>query len=657
MTEEYALFRARLGAALRSLPSELSWRRRERICMERYASPEVLVLATQLERCTPGLALMMQLRARLFEQVACAAHERGFDQVVTVGWGFARCRIRQAEGGRPRFVAIEHPAVLGTNAGIVDASPRDNIHAPAIDFERGAWAALTEHACCRRDRKTLLLVQGLSLWGSPDALAYWLRKIVEGTAPGSEMLLNLLDESGADRARHATNGVVAFGAANRPLIRFGVDGSRLTAEINARGLELLHLFDSRQIQSMYFGVEDLLVRELYAWVRVPEGATGATAVPALRDLVLPPEALRFRELPSSFRPRLRPGVQLRDDGAAAVTFTLPVTMLRGCPISLSRRELAAISLFDGASSIADIATALTQRGLAYCSRAVSTLANTLRAHGFLAHDPIVGPDLTVLQEQAFVALRQRDASLARRVSRLLAASSINPAVVHLRAALRIARSIVFDHEGEVAVIAGSMTSRSEARAILATARKTLWAISRVLGVRLGGQVLIDVSSSRAAVPVTMIADAEPYTLVWIPLPTYSRSMLCHELTHVLAMSGSVWLSEGLAVWMQRLIAPGPCFPDDAAAESPGSYGRSLEEQLFGVSQPNVPRWNAWLERAAYREAAAFVDWMVRRSGFAGFAGLFVACRSHDAVADVEAACRSIGIRSLGDLDAEWRRCQ
>jgi len=662
MTEGAALLRARLGAALRSLPSELGRGRSGRQRRARRAATDVVDLAMQLERSSPGLALMMQLRARVFEEAAGAARARGFDQVVTVGWGFERDRVR-VRGGRPWLIAVEHPAVLGADADGAHRRLRGT-DAPATDFARGAWTALAAHACRRPDRKTLFLVEGLSLWGSASALSYWLRRIAESAAPGSEVLMNLLEEDAAARARDAADALVEPDARIRSVIRFGVDRVRLAAEIGARGLALLRIFDSGEIQSMYLGVEDLLVREVYGWARVPNGrsptGTEEPTRPAvrgvpLRELVDAAADCRAA-VSDSVRPRLLPGVAVRDDGASAISLVLPVTALRGCRIPMCRRELATVSLFDGTCTLAEAVATLAKHGVSDADRMVPRVAATLAAHGFVEHRSSGNSHLTVLREMAFVALRQRDVSLACRAGRLLASTADNPAVAHLRAVLRTAGAAVFERDAEVAMIGAPTTSRPEGRAIVQTARTSLRAIARMLGVHFDRHVLVDVSSARTAIPVTIVADADPYTLVHIPLPSYSPSMLCHELTHVLAISGSTWLSEGLAVWMQRLIAPGPCFPDDAPAEERVSApDRPLAEQILRTSSLHAfARSDVGLARATYREAAAFVGWLIQRCGIVGFTRFFAAFPWHRG-ADLTPACRAIGVGSLADLEAEWRR--
>src|SRR6266852_2250711 len=96
--------------------------------------------------------------------------------------------------------------------------------------------------------------------------------------------------------------------------------------------------------------------------------------------------------------------------------------------------------------------------------------------------------------------------------------------------------------------------------------------------------------------------------------------------------------------MQRLIAPGPCFPDDASAQDTGAPSdHPLERRLLGDDRLAHDGGDG--ARRAYREAAAFVEWLVQRSGAAAFTRFFAAFGVHADV-DVDAACVAACVPSL-----------
>jgi hypothetical protein len=350
-----------------------------------------------------------------------------------------------------------------------------------------------------------------------------------------------------------------------------------------------------------------------------------------------------------------------------------VTPLRACSISLSAGDLATASLFDGRASSTEIAATRSRLSKTCPLNDVVDLARRLQARGLLAYDTadLAGESLmaslcdelrptlrdasarlSMVRELAFVALQTRDRFLCDRVARLLVHADDNIAADHLRGMLK-ADDIVFVRDASVAVGARCPTTVRGAEEILAATTDALGTIGQLLDVSVTSSVLLDVATHRDAIPFTMVMDAVPYTLVRIPRPRYSSSVLHHELTHVLAMCGSTWLSEGLAVWVQRRLAPGPCFPDDAPAPRAPAR-RSLADHLLEEGDLRSTSHTTRLNATDYREAGDYVAWLVSQFGFATFARIFDACWA-GVSEPVEAACRDIGFESLRHLEREWRR--
>jgi hypothetical protein len=653
MNATAAVFRARLGAALRALPSDL--RRdgggihgRDRGVSKtdagRKARGGIRSVAAALELASPGLALMMQLRARLFHDALRAAATRGFRRAVVIGAAFDRTRMRHLRRARLPVVIVDHPAVLAGAAPRRDAS--GIVRLALTDFADVAWDELRAQARVSHDGPTLFLVEGVSMWGDAATLRGWLRAVA-GAAPASEVLLNVLESAIVDRAHQVTNADAQRFAGAAPA--FGVGRALLLNEIIAAGLTPLRVFDSGEVQTAYLGIDDLLVRESYAWARVDAGRVDDTGALTVRDLIgaAPSRTPSARPL----LPRLRSGVQLHE-WHAGVRVVLPVTALRGCTRSFARRDSAVIRRFDGTRTVADLAAVVAHNGAADGDERLSRVVESLAAFGFL-DDAAEPSSLGAASERAFTAFIGADRTVARDAARSLVPFAANPAAAHLHARLRHVGRLLVERDGSISVLAARTTaSDAEARTVARTAAGFLRAIARLIGVRFAGRVLIDVASSRPGVPVTMIAAAEPHTLVHIPWPSYSPSLLSHELTHVLAMCASPWLSEGLAVWVQRLIAPGPCFPDDVSAQDIGAPSdHPLEHRLLGDERLAHDGGDG--ARRAYREAAAFVEWLVRRSGAVAFTRFFAAFGVHGDL-DVDAACVAAGVPSLAALEREWR---
>ncbi len=255
--------------------------------------------------------------------------------------------------------------------------------------------------------------------------------------------------------------------------------------------------------------------------------------------------------------------------------------------------------------------------------------------------------LDVVREVAFAALATSDADVRARATHLLAITSDNVAAECLRRLLRNDDAVVA-REAALAVALRCPATAEDAHIVLAAARAALGVMRDLLHVTVDVPILVDLTSRRDAIPVTIVADAAPCTVVRIPWSRYGAAVLHHEIAHALAVCGSRWLSEGLAVWAQRQIVPGVEFP---------VHGRRARGQTprFSLSEELAARDGASgrLSVADYRAAGDYVGWLVERHGFATFGRVFVACRAGHR-APVDAACRGLGFESLWDLEADWR---
>ncbi len=628
-------------------------------------------LAGELEVASPGLALMMQLRARLFEHAARTARGRGFRQVVTVGCGFPRTRIRRLARSSLRVVELEHPDV-------VDAVPARRtmrggaLRLSAADFEDRAWSVLVAHGGDPRVERTLFLVEGVSFWGGARAIAWWLRCLSRQVVPGSELLLNVLDDTAAAASRRAIDGGAASANASKPTVSASCEPR--ARRDPAVGLETVATFDSGDVQRAACGVADMFVRERYLWVRTVASSSRPDRVRCVSPRMCVPRS----RVSMRGRPRLRENVEVRQAGEGRAVLLRPVTDARMVGIDVSRSEAAATVLLDGRSSIPR-----SERLARVLSSAVdvAALADRLSAHGFLGCDttdvtgssPIgqvegASTELDDLREAALRHWSEPCRSWARTITARLACFRENAAARHLRAALGMRRALRVVRKRHVTVLAlrrdVSRDGTGERRAnvlpcqpevVLGTALALLTRIRRLLNI--GGpqpHVLIDVASVRPAVPLTVVADDVPYTLVRISSALYSPSVLCHELVHAVAMSGSSWLSEGLAVWTQRRLAPGRCYPDDAdaacvpPAPRHGLLGPRLRSGVV-VGAEDMPART----RGDYREAASFVEWAVRTGGLTGLMRLFRASSPFRTETELDAACGALASTSLHDLERRW----
>jgi hypothetical protein len=581
------------------------------------------MLAETLEATSPGLALLVQLRSRLFADAARAAAARSFGQVVVVGRGFAIAEGDESRSGVP-VVEVEHPAVLAT--GECRCPGRGSIGIAAEDLGESAWTALCSSAWDPRRRRTFFIVEGLSMWGGAGALAFWLRMLGREAAAGSEMLLNLLDTEAAEQAREAGRAISVAPA--------GIDVLALPALARAHAVDLVHSFDSERLQHAQLGFSDLLVREHYAWLR--------SGLPSsCRDVACPPLPTRrmhsraVRDLPARWR--LRDGLALWCDAAGRAVLCLEVTPRRVCTVPLEagdlawRLQAAGLLAYDRDGSPFDLR--------------VDAIARRLRLSPYETCEP-AKCRLDVVRALALAALATDDALVRADVHTLLAGTTDNVAGECLRRLLAD-RDVVCARDGNVSV---AVRRPARTREALAAVRDAFDGVAALLEVAADPHVLVDLTSGRDGIPLTIVADAAPCTVVRIPPCRWAPAVLYHEITHVLATCGSQWVSEGLAVWVQRQLAPEETFPP-AAPASPTRRRRSLSSDLSDGRVRDANAGACRLPASAYGDAGDYVAWLVARLGRSSFLRLFDACRS-GMRAPVDALCRSLGFR-LAELEADW----
>jgi O-methyltransferase involved in polyketide biosynthesis len=640
------LFRAQLTAALRRLPSELPGVVAGVACSGPVPS-EADALAAQLEMISPGLALLMQLRARMFAHVESSAGCRGLEQVVMVGRGYA---VAEGHGRCPGIpvVEIEQPSVVAALGG----SRADGIDRAVLavdDLQEGAWVALHRSTWSPRFRRTLFLIEGVSMWGGETGWSFWIRALAHEAAAGSEMLLNVLDVQGAEQARVALQ--ASSSGAGTLVAPTAVHTQALRAAADDHALEIVRMFDSDDVQQAEMGFADLLVRERYIWVRSPGAPRD---VPTPRPLPFRrPAVPANRDIPR--RPRLRDGLTTSLLPSGQGMLGLAITPRRVCRIPLGSTDLAAAA-GDADLMSDDLAWRLQAAGLLSYDRDGSTfdvrvdaLCRRLR---LVPHEVCAGARcrLDVLRRLMFAALSTKDSDTREGVSGLLAVTSNNVASELVRRLLADP-DVVCVQDGEIAVALRPMTVR-EVDTALRPIRDALEAIGELLQVPVAVPLLVDLTSRRPGIPVALVGDAAPCTVVRIAPSEWSPAALHHELTHVLAMCGSRWVSEGLAVWTQRRLVPGVMFPAPAPFE-PALEWRSLSEALSGAGLEGMPGARR-LGAEDYAAAGEYVGWLIERYGFEVFARIFDACWA-GVRGPVDAVCRELGLASLDELEADWRR--
>jgi O-methyltransferase involved in polyketide biosynthesis len=681
MTPAGALARAQLGAILRSQPSELH-PRGSTVARASGADPGMAGAARELERAAPGLTIMLQLRARLFDEAVRAACRRGIRQIIAIAGGFDDRRLQSARRRCVRVLDVDHPDVLTRKSSSAEGIER----IPVEDLATEIMPAL-RRAVRMDGLRTLLLVQNASFWDTHGGCYALLQRLEAEAAPRSEMLFNVFDDGKsqvADATRVGVMPTAAAGVAPVSLAALLEHAQRLRLDVRAA-------FDSHHLQRMYVGFEDLLIREWYLWItnsrvpsRAPGGRSGLESLTARRTV----RSRSACRVSCADRPELREDILIRWTPPTAGALARPITPLRAVAVHLGAIGTTTAFSLDGRRTLGEIARELATIVGRDVTAEVGRTVAALRVAGLLRETAAASPPplerravhtaarvhpsgggtvgVSALATVGIAALQGAERGSAMRLSRSLAELAENRAVRHLRASLAHVggtRPWTLLGEGPLHVLVSARDACGLGRRILAAAGELLARIARLLAVTRELTVVVDVTPERPGMPLTCAEVAHPYTVVRIPRPNYSHEVVAHELTHVLATARSRWLSEGLAVWVQRAVAPGACFPDDVPTDpahardalARGVLARELQAArgLASGTAPTIMRD----PRAAYRQAASFVRFFVEAFGLRRFLDFFAACAPTRSLDDLRGECRRNGCASLDDLERRWRRAE
>jgi len=638
MTDPGAALRARVGAALRAQPSELDRRPRATVVAgdaDPAAAAEAAAMARQLEADAPGLALMLQLRSRFFDRAARDACRRGLRRLVAVACGLDDRRLAAAaSAGGVRVVDVDTPEVLSLK------------RAPGAGVRRLAASDLGAATWLRGESATFYLVQNAAFWLAGRTVGELLGQVAVEAPAGSEVLLNCF-LGDRDRVPMATLARLGL-RMDDPMPTRGV-----ARALEAMGLEPVAVFDSCELQRCYLDCEDLLLRELFIWARRP-GASRvrvvACVLPRHRDARSGDERAPHPEE----RPRVRPRLCLQTDRAGGGTVYRFVTPLRCVGIRLGAVGLAAALQLDGTRTVRQIGDAISKARRARVHGRVECAVARLRAAGLLDERC----DLKALGEQTFGVLRGRDSAQARAVRASLDGVTGNRSVRHLRDLLaRIdAMDATWRFLERPPVYAVAPAGDDYVARVVAEAGDLLRRIGELLVAPGAGPVLIDALAERPGVPLTWPEVDLPYTLIRIPRPVLTRAVLAHELTHAVAMPRSRWLAEGVAVWMQRRVAPGwnASFEGPEADSASRPWPAGTLARLVAPPGPATAEAASVMDPASYEQAAGFVSYFVERYGVPTLRQLLRACAWGAGGDAIDRACAVTGGEPLRRVEERWR---
>lgn len=203
------------------------------------------------------LALWLQMRTRVIDDVLLAFVKRGGRQVVTLGAGFD-CRAQRfwQPLAECTVFEVDHPATQRKKQRVLaklGASVRGVKFLP-WDFEQRPLAALpaalTEMGH-DRDAPTLVIWEGVTMYLSEEAIDASFAAIAAFSASGSELVFNYVERASLARPDEVQRFVARVGEP----YRFGWVPSALPSFLRARGFALESDRDDDALAATFFPPE------------------------------------------------------------------------------------------------------------------------------------------------------------------------------------------------------------------------------------------------------------------------------------------------------------------------------------------------------------------------------------------------------------------
>ena len=189
--------------------------------------------------------LQMQLRTRVLDDVLLGFVARGGRQVILLGAGFD-CRAARfhRELGDAAVFEVDHPATQAKKQRVLAEVGADSARVTYLpwDFERTPMADLPGHLISlghAPDRPTLVILEGVTMYLTPEAVDATFAAVRALSAPGSTFAFTYLDRTAIDRPPLRLHLVRVLLARLGEPFRFGWDPLELPAWTAARGFTLV----------------------------------------------------------------------------------------------------------------------------------------------------------------------------------------------------------------------------------------------------------------------------------------------------------------------------------------------------------------------------------------------------------------------------------
>ena len=260
-------------AAFRALESER--KPNEKICEDPYARKFIpawfyyiakfTMVTGYAEWRSPGVMGFLVTRARYIDDYLSECIRDGIEQLVILGAGFDSRPYRFEQlRGRVRVFEVDHPATQRVKKAkltkIFGELPNYVTFVP-VDFTQETLEKRLIESGYDKAAKTLFIMEGVTMYLSPEAINSTLSFVAGYSGPGSSLIFDYMYKSLLDGTEK--HGEVISMRRNwlysgyfGEVLTFGVEEGRIEDYLRERGFQQIHDVNHEELERMYFTGEN-----------------------------------------------------------------------------------------------------------------------------------------------------------------------------------------------------------------------------------------------------------------------------------------------------------------------------------------------------------------------------------------------------------------
>ncbi|MBN2085732.1 MAG: SAM-dependent methyltransferase [Anaerolineales bacterium] len=216
-----------------------------------------------MDRLFPaGIYEYVLARTKELDAAFVEAIDARFDQIILLGAGFDTRALRFADRNRgTRIFELDVPATLDPKVEILRRKRipiPDELAFVRINFDREDLAAALAKAGFQFGRKSLFLMEGITMYLTAQALDRTLEFVRQNAAPGSRVVFDYIYASVLRRENrfHGEREIFETVARAGEGWTFGLEDGEVKAFLAQRGFQLLAHYTPDQLQKKYLMAED-----------------------------------------------------------------------------------------------------------------------------------------------------------------------------------------------------------------------------------------------------------------------------------------------------------------------------------------------------------------------------------------------------------------